>query len=52
MPLRDCSCRDCLCYRGTRDPSHLCVACQSGRHPGDPRPAGRLVRASTDDRSR
>ena len=46
MTLRDCSCCECLCYRGTRDVSSLCAACQRGRHPGDPRPAGWLFRAA------
>lgn len=44
MRLRDCTCHNCLCYRGTRDQSSLCVACQKGRHPGDPRPAGWFFR--------
>jgi hypothetical protein len=48
MELRDCTCRDCLCYRGTRDGSSLCVACQKGKHPGDPRPAGWFVRAAAN----
>ena len=46
MTIRDCSCRDCLCYQGTRYVSNLCAACQKGRHPGDPRPAGWFVRAA------
>lgn len=45
MPLRDCYCGNCLSYRATRDKSGMCAARQSGRHPGDPRPAGRFVRA-------
>lgn len=44
MTLRDCTCRHCLCYRGTRDETSLCTACQKDRHPGDPRPAGWFFR--------
>ena len=46
MAFRDCVCRDCLCYRGTHDASSLCAGCQGGRHPGDPRPTGRFLRAA------
>lgn len=57
MSLRDCTCGECLCYRGTREVSSLCAACQKGRHPGDPRPVGWFVRvaenaASLPDRLR
>ena len=51
MTLRDCTCRDCLCYRGTRDRSSLCAACQKARHPGDPRPAGWFLRAAENPAS-
>lgn len=37
MTLRDCSCRTCLCYRGTRDEGGTCRERLAGRHPGDPR---------------
>jgi hypothetical protein len=43
MGLRDCVCLRCLCYRATRDDSGMCAGCRSGRHPGDPRPADRLM---------
>jgi hypothetical protein len=40
--MHDCTCRHCLCYKGTRDGTRVCRSCRTGQHPGDPRPAGRL----------